>query len=232
MEPRQILTSSQVVREIGQFIIQNIDFLPPTHFRAIQRFAIQIARYLSLQFLDLLTSFTCLQCLLHFLSNVPHLQRNDPTPNGTIMKARLFAHRHVFSSTTYQVPRRSFASTVPRAVKNRVYTSVRSHDEFDSLLLLSASARTPLLTFWTASWCPSCRVVKPIVKEAVENGVGEEQGGVGFVEVEFDAPGMGDLGMRYFVGGIYTSNGGRPERADVRLMTAADQFYAIVVEFQ
>ena len=29
--------------------------------------------------------------------------------------------------------------------------------------------------------------------------MGEEQGGVGFAEVEFDAPGMGDLGLRYFV---------------------------------
>ena len=77
--------------------------------------------------------------------------------------------------------------------------SVRSHDDFNSLLLLSASSRTPLLTFWTASWCPSCRVVKPIVREAVEGGIGEEQGGVGFAEVEFDAPGMGDLGLRYYV---------------------------------
>ena len=77
--------------------------------------------------------------------------------------------------------------------------SVRSHDEFNNLLLLSASSRTPLLTFWTASWCPSCRVVMPIVREAIESGVGEQQGGVGFAEVEFDAPGMGDLGIRYFV---------------------------------
>ena len=81
--------------------------------------------------------------------------------------------------------------------------SVRSHDEFNSLLLLSASSRTPLITFWTTSWCLSCRVIKPIVKEAIENGIGEEQGGVGFAEVEFDAPGMGDLGMRYFVSNAY-----------------------------
>ena len=80
--------------------------------------------------------------------------------------------------------------------------SVRSHDEFNSLLLLSASSRTTFITFWTASWCPSCRVVKPIVKEAKESGVGEEQGGVGFAEVEFDAPGMGDLGLRYFVSSV------------------------------
>ena len=84
--------------------------------------------------------------------------------------------------------------------------SVRSHDEFNSLLLLSASSRTPLITFWTASWCPSCKIVKPIVREAIENGVGEEQGGVGFAEVEFDAPGMGDLGMRYFVSIAYAWN--------------------------
>lgn len=125
-----------------------------------------------------------------------------------------------------QVPTRALTSAPSRAVKNRIYNSwvllpvhssatlyptvkwtwwlmhacsVRSHDEFNSLLLLSASSRSTLLTFWTATWCPSCRVVKPIVKEAIESGIGEEQGGVGFADVEFDAPGMGDLGLRYFV---------------------------------
>lgn len=78
-------------------------------------------------------------------------------------------------------------------------TSVRSHDEFNTLLLLSASSRMPLLTFWTASWCPSCRVIKPIIRDAVEGGIGEGRGGVGFAEIEFDAPGMGGLGLKYFV---------------------------------
>lgn len=112
----------------------------------------------------------------------------------------------------------------PRA--NVTPASVRSHDEFNSLLLLSASSRTPLLTFWTASWCPSCRVVKPIVREAVEGGIGEGQGGVGFAEIEFDAPGMGDLGMRYFVRENPQGKGSQAH-ARVRLTMAVDQLNAI-----
>ncbi|KAL8793668.1 MAG: hypothetical protein Q9195_003717 [Heterodermia aff. obscurata] len=111
--------------------------------------------------------------------------------------------QHVHSILPPHVPQR-IASTIRKfnSVQRRranAPTSVRSHDEFNSLLLLSASSRRPLLTFWTASWCPTCRVVKPLVREAVESGVGEGQGGVGFAEVEFDAPGMGNLGMKYFV---------------------------------
>lgn len=77
---------------------------------------------------------------------------------------------------------------------------IRSEQDFNTLTLLSASIRQPLITFWTASWCPSCRVVRPLIKDALESGVGEAQGGVGFAEIEVDAPDAKDLGLRYFVG--------------------------------
>ncbi len=77
---------------------------------------------------------------------------------------------------------------------------IRSEQDFNTLTLLSASSRQPLVTFWTASWCPSCRVVRPLIKEALDSGIGEAQGGVGFAEVEVDAPDAKDLGFRYLVG--------------------------------
>ena len=55
---------------------------------------------------------------------------------------------------------------------------------------MSSSSRTPLLTLWTASWCPSCRTVAPLLRSLVESGVGAQEGGVALAEVEFDAPDM------------------------------------------
>lgn len=68
-------------------------------------------------------------------------------------------------------------------------------------MLLSASARTPLLTLWTASYCSTCRQVSPLFNELVSAGVGEEEGGVSFCEVEYDSPDImsSDLGMTYLI---------------------------------
>ncbi|KAK7527145.1 uncharacterized protein IWZ02DRAFT_193558 [Phyllosticta citriasiana] len=105
-------------------------------------------------------------------------------------------------------PRRSFSRSAPRLAAsnaNRIYTSVRNPDEFANLLLLSASSRRPLLTLWTASWCPSCQAVKPILEELVgKEGVGEEQGGVGYAEVEVDAVTIGDLPITYRINSMPT----------------------------
>ncbi|MCJ1339799.1 hypothetical protein MMC09_005091, partial [Bachmanniomyces sp. S44760] len=77
---------------------------------------------------------------------------------------------------------------------------VRDPSELDNYLLLSATNRTPLLTLWTASWCKSCKIVAPIIKELIDrDGVGEKEGGVGYVECEIDSPNVGDMGMRYMI---------------------------------
>ncbi|KAF1348741.1 hypothetical protein BDV97DRAFT_269968, partial [Delphinella strobiligena] len=83
--------------------------------------------------------------------------------------------------------------------RNRIYSaSVRTEEEFENLNLLSASSRVPLITLWTASWCPSCKVVSPLVQQLIKDGVGEDVGnGVSFVEVELDSPTIGGLMMRY-----------------------------------
>ena len=80
-------------------------------------------------------------------------------------------------------------------------SSVRRPDDFQTYLLLSTSARAPLLTLWTASYCNSCRQVSPLLNELVSEGVGEEEGGVSFCEVEYDCPDIlsSDLAMTYLI---------------------------------
>ncbi|KUJ14388.1 uncharacterized protein LY89DRAFT_650170 [Mollisia scopiformis] len=97
--------------------------------------------------------------------------------------------------------RRDFSTSKAQAAKNCIYAPVRRPDEFQSYLLLSTSSRIPLLTFWTASYCNTCRAVSPILNELIKSGIGEEEGGVSFCEIEYDSPDiMNDgLGMTYMI---------------------------------
>lgn len=104
---------------------------------------------------------------------------------------------------------RTFSSTAASQAKNRIFPApVRSEDELQTLLLMSASSRTPLLTLWKTNWCSSCKVVSPLLRELVEkDGIGEEEGGVSYVEVEMDSPDLGGVGgvpMRYMINSIPT----------------------------
>ena len=72
--------------------------------------------------------------------------------------------------------------------KNQIYAPIRNPDAFNSYLSLSSSSRQPLLTLWTASWCPTCRTVQPLLESLVASGAGEADGGVAFAAVEFDSP--------------------------------------------
>lgn len=57
------------------------------------------------------------------------------------------------------------------------------------------------MTLWTAAWCPSCAIVRPLLRELIEiEGVGEAEGGVAYSEVELDSALIGDLGVTYMVG--------------------------------
>lgn len=103
--------------------------------------------------------------------------------------------------TSYSSPYSLFQNTLSNHAL--LHNSVRSPADLDTLLLLSASSRIPLITLWTASWCPSCRTVLPLVQSMIEDeGAGElpdGSGSVGFAEVEFDAPGNEELAGRYLV---------------------------------
>ncbi|KAI5840378.1 hypothetical protein DFP73DRAFT_178176 [Morchella snyderi] len=86
------------------------------------------------------------------------------------------------------------------ALNNRIYDPVRNDPDFHTLLRLATTTSTPLLTLWTASYCSSCRAIKPLLSEILER----RNVGVGFAEVELDAPGMVDVGMRYTVNKVPT----------------------------
>jgi thiol-disulfide isomerase/thioredoxin len=73
--------------------------------------------------------------------------------------------------------------------------SVRRPDDFSTYLLLSTSSRIPLITFWTASYCNTCRTVAPVLQELISSGVGEAEGGVSFAETEFDSQDIMDSGL-------------------------------------
>jgi len=79
-------------------------------------------------------------------------------------------------------------------------------DQFHTYQLLSSSSRTPLITLWTASWCPSCKHVAPLIQELIESGVGEAEGGVGYCTVEYDSPDVMDagLGLTYMINSVPT----------------------------
>ncbi|KAI1427225.1 hypothetical protein F5Y12DRAFT_179269 [Xylaria sp. FL1777] len=115
-----------------------------------------------------------------------------------------------FRGFTLRAATRGFATSRPSRVQNQIYASVRRPADFHTYQLLSTSARTPLLTLWTTSWCSTCRAVAPLVRSLVEAGVGEPEGGVAFCVVEYDAPdimagdGVDRLGTTYVITSIPT----------------------------
>ncbi|KAK4133404.1 hypothetical protein BT67DRAFT_382676 [Trichocladium antarcticum] len=102
--------------------------------------------------------------------------------------------------------RAQFSTSRAVGTKNQVYAPVRNLDQFHTYQLLSTSARTPLLTLWTTSYCSTCRVIAPLLQELVEHGVGEAEGGVGYCTVEYDAPDVmtANLGLTYMINSIPT----------------------------
>lgn len=90
--------------------------------------------------------------------------------------------------------------------KNIIHTAVRRPDDLHTYLLLSSSARRPLLTLWTTNWCPTCKTVSPLLQSLISGGVGEAEGGVEYCEVEFDSPDVMSegLGLRYMITSVPT----------------------------
>ncbi|ORY67723.1 uncharacterized protein BCR38DRAFT_456398 [Pseudomassariella vexata] len=112
-----------------------------------------------------------------------------------------------FLKGTGTVPaNRSFSASRQLRASNIKHAAVRRPDELQSYLLLSASTRKPLITLWTASYCPTCRVVEPLVQEVIESGIGEAEGGVNYCIVEYDSPDiMADgMGMTYMISSMPT----------------------------
>lgn len=96
--------------------------------------------------------------------------------------------------------RRSFHISKPGL---RIFDPVRSEDELYTLLMLSTSRRLPLITFWSASWCPSCHAIRPLVRDLVDQ---QAKSGLllGFAEVEIDLATTSSLASRYSINSIPT----------------------------
>ncbi|KAF2861213.1 hypothetical protein K470DRAFT_196236, partial [Piedraia hortae CBS 480.64] len=104
---------------------------------------------------------------------------------------------------------RRFTTTRPTSIQNKIYpTRARSESELSTLILSSSSTRIPLLTLFTTRWDADSPTISSNITALVESGTGEAQGGVSFVEVEFDAPDFqpptGEIGMRFGINKIPT----------------------------
>lgn len=107
------------------------------------------------------------------------------------------------------ISRSAFSTTRHNdAPRNRIYPQrVRSDDELQTLILLSASSRVPLITLWRTQWGSRCNTVAPLIRELVEtDGIGAETSGnpVSFVEVEIDAPDVQSAAERYAIHSVPT----------------------------
>ena len=66
--------------------------------------------------------------------------------------------------------------------------------------MLNAADNRTLITLWSARHCLTCQTVKPnILRMIQDEKVGQREGGLGFVEVVMDAPGIGDLPVQFRV---------------------------------
>ncbi|KAF2871720.1 hypothetical protein BDV95DRAFT_607134 [Massariosphaeria phaeospora] len=93
-----------------------------------------------------------------------------------------------------------FGASLERSNQNRVFDNIRTPQDLHTLTMVSAAGNRPLITLWSASWCTTCQAVKPIVKALIEDEkVGEQEGGLGFAEVELDSVLIGDLGVKYMI---------------------------------
>lgn len=95
--------------------------------------------------------------------------------------------------------RRSFYTSAP-CQRVRIYDSIRNQGDFHTALRLSTTANVPLITIWTAGYCPSCRTVEPRIREILESRP-DDAPDLQYVEVKLDAQGgeVQELGLRYMV---------------------------------
>jgi thiol-disulfide isomerase/thioredoxin len=105
-------------------------------------------------------------------------------------------------STTTTALQRPFSLLNPtqRSHTNRLFDPIRAPQDLQTLTMLSAADNRPLITLWSAKWCQTCQVVKPIILRLLEEEkLGVREGGLGFAEVEMDSMLIGDLPITYRV---------------------------------
>jgi thiol-disulfide isomerase/thioredoxin len=114
---------------------------------------------------------------LHMAHPCSHLQSVRPLQLYLVILGCLFIILQLFHTHA------SLCVSYSDHQTNSTPYSVRNTDTLQTYLSTASSSRIPLLTLWTASYCPSCRTVAPLIRSLVE-----EEGGVGLAEIEFDAP--------------------------------------------
>ncbi|KAF7905776.1 hypothetical protein EAF00_000055 [Botryotinia globosa] len=132
-------------------------------------------------------------------SNLKHISRSLSKSSSSISRAISASISTSTCSPTHS--RRQFASTAAKKDQNRIYSPVRYPPDLATYISLSTSSSKPLLTLWSTSYCSACKTISPLLRQILEAGVGEKEGGVLFAEVEYDAPDIMNegLGMRYMV---------------------------------
>ena len=98
---------------------------------------------------------------------------------------------------------RCFKATGPK--NNRIYDSVRNEQDFSNLILLNSSSSQTLITLWIASWCGTCKIVSPIIKDYLasrEHDASSELPPVTYAEIEMDSPDMTEVNSRYMIRSI------------------------------
>lgn len=99
-------------------------------------------------------------------------------------------------------------STTASPHKNPIYPPIRTPSALTTLLHLTTTQHIPLLTYWSASYCPSCRTISPLLHSILTSSTApcprDPAKKIAFVEVQFDAPEiMGSaLGMDFVIASL------------------------------
>lgn len=105
-------------------------------------------------------------------------------------------------STSSPIRPFSLLNPTQRSHTNRIFDPVRFPNDLHTLTMLNATDNRTLITLWSARWCQTCQDIRPsILRMIQEEKIGEREGGLGYVEVEMDAPGIGDLPVQFRVCG-------------------------------
>ncbi|MCJ1390925.1 hypothetical protein MMC18_003786 [Xylographa bjoerkii] len=123
----------------------------------------------------------------------------------------LRSYTHISSSAptrSTHLSTRRFTSSPSLHARNRIFEPIRSLPTLQTALSLSATSSRPLLALFSISTNSATnRSISELLLQLIEkDGVGERDGGVGYAEVEMDAPDCAaeDVGGMYAITSIPT----------------------------
>ncbi|KAI5797431.1 hypothetical protein DFH27DRAFT_103104 [Peziza echinospora] len=147
---------------------------------------------------------------------------------GLALSIRIPKHVHLHRSrSSYRLGTILSQATFTSSSKssssgNRIYNSVRTPEDFNTILLATTGNNIPLITLWTTSYCSTCRQVTPLIRQLLEehserhehpssSGQGPEPTPtlsksckVAFAEIEMDAPDILPVAGNYVIRSVPT----------------------------